>query len=117
MKIGLIVGQTEQHQMELSFDHVSGALRVLLDGTLVLEDSPKLVKNKVTDYELSVGDHEKHKLALHLAYEVAPDEPVLKATPRVSLSVTQLGTQDVVPETLGPHGADKFIAAGAAAAA
>ncbi len=100
MKIGFIVGEIEQHQMELTFDQPSGDLRILLDGTQVLQDSPTLVSEPVKQYELSIGEQERHKLALQLTYGEQTDEipgeepsglpiPVLPI-PRLSLKLTAI---------------------------
>ncbi len=88
MKIGFIVGENEQHQMELSFDQASGALLLLVDGTQVLQDSPVLSVEPTKTYELSVGDCEKHRLALQLTYGDQPVEAGIEATARLSLMVT-----------------------------
>ena len=72
MKIGFTVGEHEQHQMELLFDQPSGDLRIMMDGTQVLRDTPTLVLGPVKRYELKIGQREKHKLALQLTFE---DEP------------------------------------------
>ncbi len=90
MKIGFIVGDTEQHQMELSFDQASGDLLILMDGTQVLQDSPQLAVEPVKSYELSIGDCEKHMLALQLSYDSRPEELGIPATPRLSLMLSPL---------------------------
>ncbi len=68
MKIGFTVGEVEQHQLELLFDQPSGDLRIMMDGTQVLRDSPTLVRGSKR-YELKIGEREKHKLALQLTFE------------------------------------------------
>ena len=50
MKIGFTVGEIEQHQMELSFDQPSGDLRIMMDGTQVLQDSPAVIRGPVKRY-------------------------------------------------------------------
>ena len=69
MKIGFTIGEHEQHQMELLFDQPSGDLRIMMDGTQVLRDTPTLVLGPVKRYELKIGKREKHKLALQLTFE------------------------------------------------
>ena len=71
MKIGFTVGEVEQHQLELLFDQPSGDLRIMMDGTQVLQDSPTLVRGRrpVKRYELKIGQREKHRLALQLTFE------------------------------------------------
>ncbi len=69
MKIGFTIGEVEQHQLELLFDQPSGDLRIMMDGTQVLRDSPTLVRGPVKRYELKIGEREKHKLALQLTFE------------------------------------------------
>ncbi len=118
MKIEFIVGTLEQHQLELSFDPRRGRLRLLMDGAPLLQDSPRLARNSIKHYELNIGDQEKHRLALQLAYGDEPgigDEPSIQATPRLSLVVAALAPQAVVPESLGLHPADSLFAASAAA--
>ncbi len=92
MKIGFIVGEIEQHQMELSFDQKSGDLLILLDGTQVLQDSPVLSEEPSKTYELSVGDAEKHTLALELTYGDQPIEAGIASVPRLSLMVSPVST-------------------------
>ena len=69
MKIGFTVGEMEQHQMELLFDQPSGDLRIMMDGTQVLQDSPAVIRGPVKRYELKIGEREKHRLALQLTFE------------------------------------------------
>ncbi len=69
MKIGFTVGEVEQHQLELLFDQPTGDLRIMMDGTPVLQDTPTLVRGPVKRYELKIGQREKHKLALQLTFE------------------------------------------------
>ncbi len=69
MKIGFIVGEIEQHQMELSLDQRTGDLRILLDGTQVLQDSSTLATEPIKRYELNIGEQERLKLALQLTFE------------------------------------------------
>jgi hypothetical protein len=122
MKIEFIVGTQEQHQMELSFDHRKGDLRILMDGTPVLQDSPRLAHNSVKHYELNIGDCEKHTLALQLAYGDEPgigEEPgaPTHAAPRLTLAVSPVAPQGVVPESLKFDGANSLFAASTAATA
>ena len=117
MNIGFIIGQAEQHEMELSFDQTTGDLRMSMDGTQVLHEMPRLAKDPIQHYEFYVGDGEKHRLALKLTYGDKPDEPSLHAVPRLSLVVTAVAPQDLVPEGLGLNGRDDFLAASAAARA
>ncbi len=120
MKIEFIVGTLEQHQMELSFDHRRGDLRVLMDGTPVLQDMPRLARNSIKRYELNIGSGEKHMLALQLAYGDEPgigDDPGIPATPRLSLVVSAITRGEVLPEALGLHVADSLFASNAAARA
>ncbi len=94
MKIDFTVGEIEQHQMELSFDQASGDLRILMDGTQVLQDSPAIATEPISyDYELSVGDEERHKLAFQLAFGEMPCEfcdAGMQAMPRLSLMVSAI---------------------------
>lgn len=69
MKIGFTVGEVEQHQMELLFDQPTGDLRITMDGTPVLQDTPMVVRGPAKRYELKIGKREKHKLALQLTFE------------------------------------------------
>ncbi len=120
MKIEFIVGTLEQHQMELSFDHRRGDLRILMDGAPVLHDTPRLTHNSIKHYELNIGDGEKHRLALQLAYGDEPgigDDPGITATPRLSLVVTAVAPRAVVPEALSLDGANSIFASSAAARA
>ena len=88
MKIGFVVGQTEQHEMELSFDQASGDLLVLMDGTQVLQDSSALAVEPIKSYELSIGDTERHMLALQLSFGDDLASAGLPAAPRLSLRIT-----------------------------
>jgi hypothetical protein len=89
MKIGFVVGEIEQHQMELSFDQQSGALLIMMDGTQVLKDSPRLTVKTAKSYELSIGQEEKHRLALQLTYGGDQDDEIgYPAIPRLSLMVS-----------------------------
>ncbi len=90
MKIGFVIGEMEQHQMELSYDQPSGDLRLVMDGTEVLQDSPTPAMKPVKSYELSVGEQEKHLLTFQLTYGDQAEEPGSGVTPRVSLQVTAL---------------------------
>ncbi len=96
MKIDFTVGEIERHQMELSFDQVSGDLYLLMDGTQVLQDSPTIAVEPIS-YELSVGAEERHKLAFQLAFGEMPCEfcdgsidDGIQATPRLSLMVSAI---------------------------
>ena len=80
MKIGFIIGETERHQMELDFDQTSGDLTILMDGAQLLHDSPRWPTEPSKRYELSIGDKEKHKLALQLTFG---DEPGLVGFPPI----------------------------------
>jgi hypothetical protein len=122
MKIEFIVGKLEQHEVVLSFDHHKGDLRILMDGAPVLQDSPRLTHNSIKHYEINVGNSEKHRLALQLAYADQPgigEEPgtAVQAAPRLSLAVTAIAPQSVVPESLGLNAADSVFAARTAAQA
>jgi hypothetical protein len=85
MKIGLTIGETEQHQMELSFDQKSGDLTVLMDGTRILQDSTPLANEPPKRYELSVGDLEKHRIAFQLSYRDESRGEGLPAIARLSV--------------------------------
>ncbi len=93
MKIDFTVGEIEQHQMELSFDQVSGDLRILMDGTQVLQDCPAMAVEPIS-YELNVGEEERHRLAFQLAFGEMPcefcDDAGIQATPRLSLMVSAI---------------------------
>jgi hypothetical protein len=89
MKIGFVVGEVEQHQMELSFDQHSGALLIMMDGCEVLQDSPRLTTKAARSYELNIGEAEKHRLALQLTYGSDQDDEINDpALPRISLKVS-----------------------------
>ena len=75
--------------MELSFDQMSGDFLILMGGTQVLQDSPVLAVEPVKSYGLSVGDCEKHLLAL--PYGDEPADTGITATPRLSLMLTPIG--------------------------
>jgi hypothetical protein len=90
MKIDIVIGETEQHQMEFSFNRLSGDLIVLMDGLPVLQDSATLATGPVKSYELSVGDCEKHTLAFQLMYGDDPYETSIEAIARPRLMVTAI---------------------------
>jgi hypothetical protein len=90
MRIDFTIGELEQHQMELSFDQTSGDLRILMDGTQVLQDSPVLTTEPIKCYELSVGECEKHTLAFRLTYGNEPDDTELQAMTKLRLMVTAI---------------------------
>lgn len=113
MKIAFIVGKAEQHEMELSFDQKTGDLRVLMDGTPVLREEARLARNPMKRYELSIGNSEKHSLALLLTYG-HDDEPGAKAMPRLSMKLTALAAPEAVSEALPLDNTDSFLAANAA---
>jgi hypothetical protein len=117
MKIDFIIGDIEKHEMELSFDQTSGDLRILMDGSAVLQDTPRLAKSSIQRYELHIGDCEQHRLMLQLAYGngLEIDEPGFQAIPRLSLTVAAVETQDPVRQGLTLHPADSLLSAGAAA--
>ncbi len=95
MRIDFTVGELEQHVMELSFDQSSGDLRILMDGAQLLQDFPSITTQPVS-YELSVGNEERHRLALQLAYGLEEADrlhPAPVAIPRLSLMVTALTQQ------------------------
>jgi hypothetical protein len=80
MKIGFVIGETEQHQMELDFDQISGDLTISMDGAQLLHDSPRWPAEPSKKYELNIGDNEKHKLSLQLTFG---DEPSLVGFPPI----------------------------------
>ena len=86
MKFDFTVGEIEQHRMELSFDQTSGDLTILMDGTQVLADSPKLTTEPVKCYELNIGEGEQHKLAFMLSRTDDSDEPGLLGVPRLMVT-------------------------------
>ena len=86
MKIDFTVGEIEQHRMELSFDQMSGDLTILMDGTHVLTDSPKLTSEPVKCYELNVGEGEPHKLTFKLSRADDSGEPGLLGVPRLMVT-------------------------------
>lgn len=89
MKIGFVVGEVEQHHMELSFDQQSGALLIMMDGNELLQDSTRLSTRTPRNYELSIGEAEKHRLALQLTYGGDQDDEIgYPAIPRLSLKVS-----------------------------
>ncbi len=92
MKIGFTVGEVEQHQMELLFDQPSGDLRIMMDGTQVLRDSPTLIRGPVKRYELKIGHREKHKLALQLTFE--DEQTRLQELEEADASAFQLSFRD-----------------------
>lgn len=92
MKIDFTVGEVEQHSLELSFDQGSGWLRILMDGVQLLQEYPAIAEQPAS-YELNVGNEERHRLALLLAYghdEVDRPDLGLPPIPRLSLRLTAL---------------------------
>ena len=90
MRIDFMIGELEPHQMELSFDQMSGDLQILMDGAQVLHDSPVLATQPVKSYELSVGECEKHRLGFQLTYGYEPDDPEAQALAGLRLMVTAI---------------------------
>jgi hypothetical protein len=90
MKIDITIGETEQHQMEFSFDQISGDLIVLMDGKPVLQDYATLSLKSIMSYELSVGECEKHTLAFQLMYGDGLDDTGMEAIARPRLMVTAI---------------------------
>ena len=86
MKIGFVIGETEQHQMELTFDQLTGDLTILMDGTQVLQDSPAWAAQPTQSYEFSIGDAEKHRLAFQLSYGHEPTGLGTPLVPRLKVS-------------------------------
>jgi len=64
MQFSFIVGVTEPHQVDFSFDQFIGNLEIKVDGQTAIKDfriaSLKLTKR----YELVVGVNEKHHVAI-----------------------------------------------------
>jgi hypothetical protein len=64
MQFSFMVGVTEPHQVDFSFDQFIGNLEIKVDGQTVIKDfriaSLKLTKR----YELVVGVNEKHHIAI-----------------------------------------------------
>ncbi len=68
MKVDITIGAKEMHQMEFSFDRITGDIIVLMDGERVLEDCASPLIAPVRSYELSIGESEKHTLAFKVLY-------------------------------------------------
>src|SRR5512146_112006 len=115
MNIGFIVGESEKHQMEISFDQSTGDLHMLMDGTSVLHDLARLTKDLIKHYELSIGALEKHLLALELTYGRDLDEPASRAVPRLSLAVSPVAPPEAVPDGLALSGTDNILSVSASA--
>jgi hypothetical protein len=64
MQFEFNVGTQEQHKVHFSFDQFSGDLKILVDGTPVMQDLRLLSLSLVKRYEFNVGTQEPHKVAI-----------------------------------------------------
>jgi hypothetical protein len=64
MQFSFMVGVSEQHQVDFSFDQFIGNLEIRVDGQPLVKDF-RLVSLKLTKrYEFEVGTQERHQIAI-----------------------------------------------------
>jgi hypothetical protein len=59
-----MVGADERHQVDFSFDQFMGNLEIKVDGQQVIKDFRILSMTLTKRYEFTVGDREKHEVAI-----------------------------------------------------
>ena len=91
MKFNFAVGKAEAHELEFTLDRVSGDLKILLDGTKVVQDSQKQSADLdvIRRYELNVGEAEKHKVAFMVAFDGKPDDQGKDTTATLTVTTTR----------------------------
>ena len=64
MNFSFVVGTNEQHRIDFSFDQFIGNLEIKVDGQTALTDFRMFSLKLTKRYELMVGVHEKHHVAI-----------------------------------------------------
>lgn len=64
MQFSFIVGVTEKHQVDFSFDQFIGNLEIRVDGQPVIKDFRMFSLSLTKRYDFTVGAHEKHHVAI-----------------------------------------------------
>lgn len=64
MQFSFMVGVNEKHQVDFSFDQFIGNLEIRIDGQPAVKDFRMLSLSLTKRYEFTVGEHEKHQVAI-----------------------------------------------------
>ena len=64
MQVSFMVGVNEKHQVDFSFDQTWGNLEIRVDGQPAVKDFRMLSLRLTKRYELTVGENEKHQVAI-----------------------------------------------------
>jgi hypothetical protein len=64
MQFSFLVGISEQHQVDFSFDQFAGNLEIRVDGERLIKDFRLLSLRLTKRYEFTVGAQELHQIAI-----------------------------------------------------
>lgn len=64
MQFSFMVGVTEPHQVDFSFDQFIGNLEIKVDGQTAIKDFRSVSLKLTKRYELTIGINEKHRVAI-----------------------------------------------------
>jgi hypothetical protein len=64
MQFSFMVGVSEQHQVDFSFDQFIGNLEIRVDGQPLVKDFRLLSLKLTKRYEFEVGTQERHQIAI-----------------------------------------------------
>jgi hypothetical protein len=64
MQFSFVVGASEKHQVDFSFDQMIGNLEIRVDGQPVVKDFRMFSLSLTKRYELTVGNQERHQVVI-----------------------------------------------------
>jgi hypothetical protein len=64
MNFSFVIGVTEQHRIDFSFDQFIGNLEIKIDGQPLIKDFRLLSLKLTKRYEFEVGINEKHQIVI-----------------------------------------------------
>ena len=64
MQFSFIVGTSERHQVDFSFDQMTGNLEIRVDGQTVVKDFRLFSLSLTKRYEFTVGNQERHQVVI-----------------------------------------------------
>jgi hypothetical protein len=64
MQFSFIVGESEKHQVDFSFDQFVGNLEIRVDGQPVIKDFRMFSLSLTKRYDFIVGVNERHQVAI-----------------------------------------------------
>lgn len=64
MQFSFIVGTTEKHQVDFSFDQMIGNLEIRVDGQTAVKDFRMFSLSLTKLYEFTVGNQERHQVVI-----------------------------------------------------